>query len=334
MISWKTVVVGYLAAACLYTVVALERHALRGEPPIERALPPSVSLPVPGPNYYLWADNSAGVTFYNLAGGAYRIIASSSAGHWIGGKGWNPGSPRSIVFTSNLGTNDGANLGVYGWTTNPLVEYYVVERYWMYNPSTGGRLLGTFTSDGSTYTVLTSTRVNQPSIQGTTSYTTVWSIRSSRRTSGTVTLANHFNAWRSFGVQLGSHNLQIVATEGNFIALNVTVTVAEGPAVSSTRSTSLSTSVSSTASASSISSDPNVSTTAAGVKIYTLNSGIVRETMGNVRRGGMEWSLLLPKQPMRSGDKVVLAMFSIALVVRGIQPYSILLAKKGSILKT
>ena len=41
-------------------------------------------------------------------------------------------------------------------------------------------------------------------------------------------MANHFNAWRSAGLNLGTHNYQIVATEGYFSSGSATVTVSEG----------------------------------------------------------------------------------------------------------
>ncbi|KAI7180628.1 hypothetical protein KC352_g23671, partial [Hortaea werneckii] len=44
--------------------------------------------------------------------------------------------------------------------------------------------------------------------------TQVWSIRTSKRVGGTVTMQNHFNAWGRLGIQLGQQNYQILATEG------------------------------------------------------------------------------------------------------------------------
>lgn len=79
--------------------------------------------------------------------------------------------------------------------------------------STGGTQKGTFTSDGGTYTVWEHQQVNQPSIVGTATFNQYISIRNSARTSGTVTIQNHFNEWASLGMSLGTLNYQVVAVE-------------------------------------------------------------------------------------------------------------------------
>ncbi|KAG9033152.1 hypothetical protein FRB95_000494 [Tulasnella sp. JGI-2019a] len=164
--------------------------------------------------YTYWTDGVINATYTNKGGGEYSLVWSGS-GSCGGGKGWNPGSARTINFSGSFTTTGNGLLSVYGWTTGPLVEYYIVENYGTYNPSTGATHKGIYTTDGSTYDIYLNVRVNQPSIIGTSTFNQYWSIRSSKRSSGTITTANHFNAWAALGLTLGTFTAQIVATEGS-----------------------------------------------------------------------------------------------------------------------
>ncbi|MFW6327821.1 MAG: glycoside hydrolase family 11 protein [Bacteroidota bacterium] len=101
-------------------------------------------------------------------------------------------------------------LCVYGWFYNgsnydDLVEYYIVENWKNWNPATNATPHGSITVDGDTYYLYTSKRVNKPSIKGTATFTQYWSIRQSSdlRTSGTINVQAHFQAWENAGLTIG-----------------------------------------------------------------------------------------------------------------------------------
>ncbi len=100
-----------------------------------------------------------------------------------------------------------AYFGIYGWTVDPLVEYYVMEDWHEWNPSKDKnmhKLIGTINVDGSDYEVLTRQMKGQPSIKGnSTDFPQVFSIRKNTRSSGSISISEHFRKWESMGIELG-----------------------------------------------------------------------------------------------------------------------------------
>lgn len=190
-----------------------------------------------------WTDTAASVKYKNLPGGAYSVTWNGT-GNFVGGKGWNPGSTskyvlphltfvcfqssrntnrllthcRTVNWTGSFEPNGYAYLTVYGWTTKPLVEYYIVENYHPdHEPAAPpeGEIVTNLTSDGSFYSVRTKMRVNKPSIEGTSTFRQIFSVRQNKRNEGVVTVGNHFAAWKEAGLETGTHSYMVMATEGN-----------------------------------------------------------------------------------------------------------------------
>jgi endo-1,4-beta-xylanase len=166
-----------------------------------------------GGNYYQMWSSGQGSACITLNSGTSYTSTWSGIGDFVAGVGWNPGSNHTISFTSSLNASGGTTLiSLYGWSTNPLVEYYVEENY-SGSPNTAGTYMGQMTSDGGTYNIYEHQQVNQPSIQGTATFEQYLAIRTSPTSSGTITTQNFFNAWASHGMNLGTMNYQIMATE-------------------------------------------------------------------------------------------------------------------------
>lgn len=113
---------------------------------------------------------------------------------------------------TKTGSEEGLTyIGVYGWTVNPLREYYILDDWGATKPAgvasdgTPRTNVGTLTADGDTYDVWKKTRVNKPAITGDNmTFDQYFSIRRNARQCGRITVSEHFAKWIELGLDLGN----------------------------------------------------------------------------------------------------------------------------------
>lgn len=165
--------------------------------------------------YELWKDN--GNTSMTLTGGGTFSCEWSNINNCLFRKGkkydctqtYDQLGNITIEYGVDYQPNGNSYMCVYGWTRNPLVEYYIVETWGSWRPPGATSALGTVYADGGTYDIYKTTRVNQPSIDGNTTFDQYWSVRQSKpsangtKIEGTISVSQHFKAWEQVGLKMG-----------------------------------------------------------------------------------------------------------------------------------
>lgn len=175
------------------------------------------------------------------SGGVDNVIARR-------GKKYNGSQKHSDVGTFsasyaanfNPKNNGNAYMGVYGWTTgSKVVEFYIMDNYGEYEPGLSPisekdqpfNYKGTYWFDGGYYNIYTTLRDGKKDINGNIStFDQYLSVRNNPRTSGTVSISDHFKQWESLGMKMGEINevtmaVEAFKSEGSAEFYNASITV-------------------------------------------------------------------------------------------------------------
>jgi endo-1,4-beta-xylanase len=179
--------------------------------------------------YEIWSagGNNNKLIWYgpDQGGGAAFRAEWNNPNDFLGRVGyfWNQGKPytdyKNVFCEFNYvrspnGTAGGYSyIGIYGWSKNPMIEWYIVDDWFgngIMGPSTmgGGAIkTGELTVDGATYFIYQATRPpGSGNIEGSNnSFPQFFSIRQSRRQCGTISITEHFKEWEKIGMKLGTN---------------------------------------------------------------------------------------------------------------------------------
>jgi len=123
---------------------------------------------------------------------------------------------------------DYSYIGIYGWTREPLVEWYIVDNsgsQWMPGDwvaqGASAKNHGKFTIDGAEYTVYEGDRTSY-SIDGDNKYfKQYFSVRTKARDCGTIDITAHFKKWEELGMKMGKmHEAKILGEAGSTSGAN------------------------------------------------------------------------------------------------------------------
>ena len=171
-----------------------------------------------GYHHEIWqADtpNSSTMTLYDGGGGfgtSWKCGPNGSRGNFLARRGLfyglnNPkhwqdygGFTCDFDCSWSAGSSGNSRICIYGWTQNPLVEYYIIEDWKNWRPTSNNAKQVTI--DGSVYDVFTNP-MNSYTIEGNKAFTQYISVRRDTRTKGTISISKHFEAWESLGMKMG-----------------------------------------------------------------------------------------------------------------------------------
>jgi hypothetical protein len=171
--------------------------------------------------WQIWSNAGSGqLTTYT---GVPAFTASwNNSGNYLGRLGFEWGNKPakydtfgtiSADFAEKLTGSSGGQwsyVGIYGWSTNPCIEWYIIDDSFSKMPVNPGNCQNMSNSplsvDGGSYTlcVRNTTGTGGDRCGGAGSWNQYYSIRHDNRTCGTISVTEHFKAWSAAGHDLGN----------------------------------------------------------------------------------------------------------------------------------
>ena len=156
--------------------------------------------------YELWKDSDGGETKMILGENGKFACSWGNIGNALFriGKRWDSTQTYQEIGTIKVKyefdfiSNSTSRYAIYGWTKQPLVEFYILENWEGYVPNT--KKFASLFVDGSNFDMY---RVDLNSFDSYNYMIQLWSIRTKKRKKGTVSVNEHFKTWEKFGYKLG-----------------------------------------------------------------------------------------------------------------------------------
>ena len=167
--------------------------------------------------WQLWANSANNGSITTFSTPAFSA-AWNNAGDYLARLGYEWGNAGKTYDTygtitaqfayKKTGTGGGYSyIGIYGWSTNPCVEWYIVDDSFNGMPVNPGSTTnkGTVTIDGGDYILYTrQTNGTGGSRCNVSSWAQYYSVRKTARQCGTISITQHFDAWKAASMPLGN----------------------------------------------------------------------------------------------------------------------------------
>jgi hypothetical protein len=150
---------------------------------------------------YEYVGNKADASMVLGDGGDFSCTWSNLGDFIQFAKGKKPGSKTQVIsYSASCNSNGVSYMGIYGLTKNPSVEFFIIDNWSVIRP-TAQTFKGTIVSDSGVYDLYV--KAPGSSLGVVAEPAQFVSVRQAKRTNGTISCANHFEAWALNNMLMG-----------------------------------------------------------------------------------------------------------------------------------